>query len=403
MTKEELTKLKQDNVREEIFNHRNDDPVKYAFSNHSQDDFPVRTIAEQIACYQKAKQKLPDLYRNQLLYHPVSLQQSTASALAKLKPEILRIHGQKLIDMTGGLGIDTIFFSKYFDQIEYCERDPILADVAGFNFQKLGLNNIRINQGDSISYLQAQPDQTFDWLYVDPSRRDENRRFIAMEDSFPNVVEYLELFLQKSHNICIKLSPAIEITEILRKLKRLKSISAFSLDGECKEVTCVIDTKIPADNEPIIQAVVIKSGEQSPVILQQESGILLNRIFSGIKGYLYEPDPAIIKSRLTSLLTAENDLFFINHQTDYLTSEAYIHDFPGRAFKVVNYFPFKSGRVNEYLSNENILSANVARRDFPMSPAQIKKKFHLRDGGGHYLFFSKDMDENKIFIHCIKP
>ncbi len=403
MTFEEARLLLSAEIQEIIRLHRNEDPVEFSLSFSYSSNFPKRAIAEQISCFQKAHHKFPDLLDRELLFHPVAMQQSTGSILAKMKPDIMSMNGKRAIDLTGGLGIDTLFLASHFEEVIYCERDPVLIELARHNFKKLNLKNVIIHHGDSIEHLKNFPDQYFDWIYVDPSRRDENRRYITMEDSSPDVTLTQELFFQKARNTCIKFSPALEISEIEKKLDHINKITVFSVDAECKEIICVQNKN--ADNiiGHVIQAALIKNGNEAPFILQNDSQKKSRKMVSAVQTYFYEPDPAIIKSRLSDMLTLNSDLSFINSQTDYLTSDTLFPGFPGRIFRTVYAMPFKYRDIATYLTEQNILKANVARRDFPMNPSQIKQKFKLQDGGNHYLFFTKDKNDNKFFIHCVKP
>ena len=50
------------------------------------------------------------------------------------------------------------------------------------------------------------------------------------------------------------------------------------------------------------------------------------------------------------------------------------------------------------LKKEKILKANISTRNFPIRAEAIKKKFKIQDGGSVYLFFTTDLNDNKIVI-----
>ena len=74
-------------------------------------------------------------------------------------------------------------------------------------------------------------------------------------------------------------------------------------------------------------------------------------------------------------------------------------DFPGRVFKIVSVLPYNRKSFKKYYTKS---SANVTTRNFPESVASIRKKLQLKDGGTDYLFFSTNMKNEKIVIHCKK-
>jgi len=87
-----------------------DDPADFAMRFQGRKDIPARAIAEQIACRRKAVKKLPMLSLHGLLYTSLALEQASGEAAAAYKASIM--NGERAIDLTGGLGVDTIFFFK---------------------------------------------------------------------------------------------------------------------------------------------------------------------------------------------------------------------------------------------------------------------------------------------------
>ena len=49
-----------------------------------------------------------------------------------------------------------------------------------------------------------------------------------------------------------------------------------------------------------------------------------------------------------------------------------------------------------------ITKANITTRNFPETVQQIRKKLGIKDGGDVYLFFTTDVDNDKIVIVCSK-
>ncbi|MGE5409800.1 MAG: THUMP-like domain-containing protein [Clostridiales bacterium] len=192
------------------------------------------------------------------------------------------------------------------------------------------------------------------------------------------------------------------------------------MDNECKEILLLISDKgISAhtmnyhagDNFPmeedklIVRAVLLnsKTGETKQYSLPYCQNIIQrNAIAKTPQKYFYEPDTAIIKSRLTEALLKERPLLFINANVDYLTSDELITDFPGRIFQIVEVMPYKKQTLKEYLNSLSIDKANIARRDFPDAPEIIRKNLKLKDGGQYYLFFTKDINNKLIVIISLK-
>ncbi|HEX2983390.1 MAG TPA: hypothetical protein VHO28_07590, partial [Ignavibacteriales bacterium] len=123
---------------------------------------------------------------------------------------------------------------------------------------------------------------------------------------------------------------------------------------------------------------------------------------SEISGYFYEPDAAIIKSRLTAKLARKHSMKFINDEADYLISSEYVNDFPGRNFLIKDVWEYKPKQITEKLKTLGINKANISRRSFPLSPDEIRSKLKLKDGGNVYLFFTRDDEGKLICLYCEK-
>ena len=115
MTLEELQNLIKPENQVLLAEKQSDDPAAFAMQFHGRKDLPVRAMAEQIGCRQKAAKKLPALSRHNLLYTPLALEQSSGERTAEYKSAIMS--GKRVIDLSGGLGVDTMFLARVFGEV----------------------------------------------------------------------------------------------------------------------------------------------------------------------------------------------------------------------------------------------------------------------------------------------
>lgn len=399
MTTEELHQLLDPEVQELIHRHAGDDPAAFAMKSHDRKDLPVRAIAEQIACRRKALKKLPELSRRNLLYTALSLEQASGENTASWKARELGITGKKLMDMSGGLGVDAIFFSRRFDEVVYVERDEALAKIASHNFRELGIGNITVIHDDSTAVLETCPDDSFDWIYADPARREKGRRSVALETASPDVVALHDLLLRKAGRLCIKASPVLELSVLGEKLPSLSTVIVLSANRECREALLICERERQQDASAIVKAVCLSNGVETVVSSEAETESR-KMIADSIGEYFYEPDPAIIKARLTAVLADRHGLRFINPAVDYLTSGRKIERFPGRMFRVTASLPYKQKAFKAFLEKQGITAASIQRRDFPLSPEMIRRKFRLQESDRVFLFFSRDPSGQLLCICC---
>ncbi|MEI6691526.1 MAG: hypothetical protein WCL43_02265 [Chlorobium sp.] len=396
MILEELLRILEPEVQSFIDLHSADDPVAFAMKFYGNEGLPVRAIAEQIACRRKAAKKLPHISRNNLLYTPLALEQASGERTAAYKSSVMR--GKRVIDLSGGLGIDTMFLARTFREVVYCERDSLLCNLFEHNLKQGGISNVQIINSDSIGVLASYPDDYFDWIYVDPARREQGKRSIGLEAASPDVVAFHDILLCKSERVCIKASPALELSGLNKLLPALYSVIVVSFDRECKEILLLLDRNCLQSNVSL-KAVCLSSATDA-VTEVVGNGDDEKNIASFVKAYFYEPDPAIIKAKLTARLAAINGLEFVNKTVDYLTSERELNLFPGRMFRKIDCTLYKPKTFRTFLERHKIEGASIQRRDFPLSPEELRKKYRLQESDQVFLFFTRDFMARPVVVFC---
>ncbi len=144
-------------------------------------------ILNQIAGKTKAKDKLPTFFNTENIIYPskISVEQTSSEKTAAYKATL--VSGDNLIDLSGGFGVDDLYFSKRIKQVVHCEINLELSEIVKHNFESLQVTNIQCLTGDSLTILKSL-NQKFDWLYIDPSRRNEAiGKVFMLKDCLPNV------------------------------------------------------------------------------------------------------------------------------------------------------------------------------------------------------------------------
>jgi len=111
-------------------------------------------ILEQIACRQKAKDKLPKWFATDDIIYPtkISIEQTSSEKTAAYKASL--ISGNSIIDLTGGFGVDDYYFSKQFKTIVHCEMNAALSEIVAHNYRELKVENCTFYIGDSYDALE---------------------------------------------------------------------------------------------------------------------------------------------------------------------------------------------------------------------------------------------------------
>ena len=399
MTRSEFQNLQNPDIQAQLVLHRDDDPAAFAMQFHGRTELPIRAMAEQLACRQKAVKKLPTLSQHNLLYTPLALEQSSGERTAAYKASLMS--GKRALDLSGGLGVDTMFLARTFQEVVYCERDSLLCAVVEHNLKVSGVANVQVKNGESISLLAEYPDDSFDWIFVDPARREEGHRSIALEAASPDVVASHDLLLRHAERVCIKASPALEISGLKKLLPALHTIIVVSVDRECKEILLLLERAYPSDGPVQVKAVCLNadSEEITEVVGSSDAPRVVG---TAVNEYLYEPDPAIIKARLSAVLARDSGLQFVNKSVDYLTADRKIEAFPGRSFRVVECVPYKPKSFRAFLERHAIAGASIQRRDFPLSAEELRKKYRLLENERAFLFFTRDAMGHPLCIYVLR-
>lgn len=353
-------------------------------------DVSSRDLANQIAAKNKSVKKLPSWYKTDAIYYPplLSIEQCSSETTAVYKAGLAI--GNRLIDLTGGFGVDSYYFAKTVKNLTHCEINNDLSEIAAHNALVLGQTNIKCLAEDGIAVLEKSV-ETFDTIYLDPARRSSAGKVFMLKDCTPNVVEHLDLLLSKSKRIIIKTAPLLDITAGLKELGNVSEVHIVSLKNECKELLWVIDGNKPTQ-QPIIKAVTINELQKEFFFIKGEEETKVELLGENPSGYLYEPDAALLKSGAFNLIATRFKLKKLHHQTQLYVSEHLDPSFPGRIFKIGSLVSASD------LKKEKSLRRNVIARNYPDKAESLVKKYKIKPDHNRFLVFTQGAGDNYFII-----
>ena len=381
-------------VQQFINDHLKSDIARLVLKGSPFKDISIQEIAEQILAKSKSRNKLPTWFLTDNIYYPkpLSIEQTSSELTAQYKSSL--ISGESLIDLTGGFGVDSYFFSTKFKKVTHCELDPELSKIASHNYALIGGNNITCLNKSGIEELTENP-TVYDWIYIDPSRRNELKsKVFRMEDCLPDVGQHLPLLLKRSENLMIKLSPLLDISLTIKSLSFVKEIHVVAVKNEVKELLILIQKNYQGPSE-------LKTINIHLDTKQVFKGYFPSQAtarYSAPKKYLYEPNTALLKSGMFNEVSSQLNVDKLNINSHLYTSDTLI-DFPGRRFVIQTISKYNRKLLKKKF---NFKSANITTRNFHESVAQIRKKTGFKEGGNEFLFFTTDLEDNALVIHCRK-
>lgn len=492
-------------TREFVRDHRTENVRDVALHAKRTPDLDLPWALDQIAGWQTARTKLPRWAETDGIIYPphLSMEQCSSEPTARYKAELaVRLmaadaapmqsdatartrSGQsdgphestvsvtstgavpaaprrgRLIDLTGGFGVDFSTMARNFAQAVYVERQRDLCAIARHNLDLLGLDDAQVVNADAASFLATAEDA--DIIVIDPARRDEHGgRTFAIADCTPDVLGMLDLLTAKAGHVLVKLSPMLDWHKAVEDCRgTVREVHIVAVANECKELLLVLRGQpdaVPVEDVPVtVHCVNITArgterftvaadatGVRSVGTARHSDGVVTGttNVESANDGetltgsadgastgvtaggtvvenspttdadgdpvshaddglpfrYLYEPNAAIMKAGCFAALSTAFGVSQLAPNSHLFVSDTPVERFPGRAFRVTAVMTMGKKDLKRGLSG--LTHANITTRNFPMSVSQLRGRLKLQDGGDAYLFATTDRDDRRIIIRA---
>lgn len=397
-------------LKEFIQEHENDDTARLMLSRNRWPDIDIDKAVTIIECRKKLRTKLPEWYEIPEIIYPdrLSSEQSSSSATAKYKASIAsRIaNGGRIADLTGGLGADSLAFSRVASQVMYNEMELGRAEAARHNFPLLGAENISISSFCVEESGKSEGAANFwktlkkfypDLVYMDPARRSATgSKVFLLEDCSPDVLTLIPDIFGICSNLLLKLSPMADISMLLKRLQEhgawTKELHIVSAGGECKELLlwCTPSTDddtalIINENGNILRTSIAAESAAVPQFLQDAAQLNSMR-------FLFEPGKALAKAGLfNAICTMQDDagigtiLLKAGRSTHlYFTDSQNNASNFGKTFKVIGLTPFCKQGIRDF--SARYPRAEVSARNLPLTSEELRRKLKVQSGGDIHIF-----------------
>ena len=346
----------------------------------------------------------------------------------------------EFVDLTGGFGVDFSYIAAQLGvKSMYVERQAHLCEAAKENFERLGLKNAIVKNGDGIEVLHsfhpkikdaASADDslgiTYDQsrsllktnlglkiIFIDPARRDDaGNKVVSLKDCTPDVTVLQEEMLSKADYVVIKLSPMLDWHRAVSELSHVREVHIISVNNECKELLLVLSARNMGDMEASSadgeDGGVNHAGNLRIYCINDAQSFVCDESdieTSSVKiapscleemQYLYEPNASLMKAGCFGVLSERYDARMLSKNSHLFVSQAPIEAFPGRSFRIIAVSSFNKKELRRHLSG--ITKANIATRNFPLSVAELRKRLKLKDGGETYIFATTLSDESHVLV-----
>lgn len=463
-----------------IRQHQDEDVRQLAFLGSKNSDVDMPFALDQIRGRQMARTKLPRWAGlDGIIYPPhISMEQCSSEVTAMYKAELAarllnseicefatkgtvvpkftknddtlgKQENVSFLDMTGGFGVDFSYIAAQLGvNSMYVERQAHLCEAAKENFERLGLKNAIVKNGDGVEVLhgfstcdadsQISKEMPLRLIFIDPARRDDaGNKVVSLQDCTPDVTLLQDEMLEKSDFVIIKLSPMLDWHRAVSELKCVREVHIVSTGNECKELLLVLSSSFGKKTKSSAEADEDKASEtddetshlkiycinDNQVMSYDETDKSVVSIASGIECgivglekcsseendlsqdnckplYLYEPNASLMKAGCFGVISSRYGVKMLAKNSHLFVSEDPVADFPGRSFRIKAVSSFNKKDLKRQLSG--ITKANIATRNFPLSVAELRKRLKLKDGGDTYIFATTLSDESHVLFICEK-
>ena len=366
----------------------------------------------------KLKGKVREWYENPRLIFPLKLSAEQCSSSltglykAQLAERIAAQKGWRLADLTGGLGVDSWFFSKKASQVLYCEMQKALCDAAKHNFAVLEAGNIEIcNCMVSSETFSVISEFNPDIIYLDPARRGEGgRKVFLLEDCTPDILTLKDDLFRFSRHILLKLSPMADITMVCERLGGCcREVHIVGAGGECKELLVWMDREWAGDYS--ITAVELTGSEDegkyevagfsfSPSEERLSSPLIAGKDEIGTATHLFEPGKALMKAGAYNLLSTKYGLKKLGRSTHYYIvsdqdSLASIWKM-GKVFSILRCESLDKRSIKQIAAEYP--KAEVTARNLPMDTDTLRKKLGTKSSDQFHIFGLKSDSAGNLLL-----
>ena len=336
-------------------------------------------VVNQVALRQKAKQKLGPL-ADSLLLTRQGLEQSSRFDVTKYHARKLSSLGS-VTDLGCGLGVDSIAFAQAGSAVVAVEKDEVTAEFASSNLARFPSAEVHRSAAEDF-------DVSTEGVFLDPARRDlassgRSRKLLSPDDFSPSIGFALEQLAKVPGGV--KLSPALPHELVSDKFEA----TWVSHRGDLVEFS-------QWSTDPG------RFGKRFAVMVDGESeleftGDEFEAEVSSLDEFVYEPDPALIRSHLIGAFADEQGLGLLSAGIAYLTGSERKSPWL-RGYKLLADLPLDEKAISRYLSERSIGSLEIKKRGVDIDPQLMRKRLKLKGSGAATLIATKVGGARKALV-----
>lgn len=305
----------------------------------------------QVALRRKAVGKFGERAAS-LFFTPDGLEQATRADVARWRAQRFASAGAtRVIDLGCGIGADALALLDAGLEVAAVEADPATAVLAEANFGRPVL------VGDATE-LAAGLLADGAAVFLDPARRTASGRSWRVEDLSPPWDFATDLL--EGRVGCLKAAPGLPASFIPTSAAAVW----VSHRGDLVETSLWSGTGAPGSRT----ALLLPSGDEL------DAGDRAEPQVGTLARFLYEPDPAVIRSGAVAALADQLDAHALAARVAYLTADSFAPTSFATAFEVLDSMPFDERTLRAWVRNHGIGTLEIKVRGMDVDPAALRRR-----------------------------
>jgi hypothetical protein len=296
----------------------------------------------------------------------------TADALEQAgRPELAARRAVRLLD--GGAasaadlgcaaGTDTVALARAGASVVAVDRDPVARALTTANAAALGLaDRIRVVDADVVDLVASGDLLGCAAATLDPARRAGGRRQLD-PDRWSPPWSTVTALLDRVPASVVKVAPGLDHDRVPDGIEA----EWVSVGGSIVEA--LLWGRGPSRTWR--RATLVRDGQLLEVTADADPG---PAPVGAVRGWLHEPDPALIRSGLMSLVAADLGATLVDPTIAYLTSDARADTPWVSSYRVTDVLPFNLRKLKALLRDRGIGRVVVKKRGSPIEPETLARQ-----------------------------
>jgi SAM-dependent methyltransferase len=302
-----------------------------------------------------------------LLLTADTLEQAGRPELASRRAaRLLAGGGTSVADLGCAAGTDTVALARAGASVVAVDRDPVARALTAANVAALGLaDRVQVLAGDVVDLVAAAGNGEVAGCtaaVLDPARRAGGRRQLD-PDRWSPPWSTVTALLDRVPESVVKVAPGLDHERVPDGVEA----EWVSVGGSIVEA--LLWGRGPSTTWR--RATLVRNGTVLELSADADPG---PAPAGRVRGWLHEPDPALIRSGLMSLVAADLDATLVDPTIAYLTSDAPTQSPWVSSYRVTDVLPFNLKKLKALLRTRGIGHVVVKKRGSPIEPETLARR-----------------------------